>query len=204
MRLPGVPRERAFYQLFERQAEYIVTAADLLVMALSEDGREDLRSRIHDCEHSGDEVTHEVVRRLNSTFVTPFDREDIYALTSGLDDILDYIDEVADTLVLYRFGAVPEAAVHQANLIRDAAAQICEAMRALESQTGLAPFWIEVHRLENEGDRVSRHAIGELFSNGMDPIELIRLKDLFTLLEDGLDRCEDVANVVESIVIKNA
>jgi uncharacterized protein Yka (UPF0111/DUF47 family) len=204
MRLPGVPRERVFYQLFQRQAEYIQTAADLLVTSLSGGDRVELRSRIRDCEHSGDEVTHEVVRRLNSTFVTPFDREDIYALTSGLDDVLDYIDEVADTLVLYRFGTVPEAAVHQARLIREASTQLCEAMRVLEQQSGLAPFWIEVHRLENEGDRVSRQAIGELFANGMDPVELIRLKDLFTLLEDGLDRCEDVANVVESIVIKNA
>ena len=204
MRLPGVPRERLFYQLFERQTAYIVQAAELLITALSDSDREDLRSRIKDCEHSCDEVTHEIVRRLNSTFVTPFDREDIYALSSGLDDVLDFIDEVADTLVLYRFGAVPAAAVRQAELIRDASLQLRDAIALLQSQNGLAPYWIEVHRLENEGDRVSRQAIGQLFSERMDAVELIRLKDLYTLLEDGLDRCEDVANVIESIVIKNA
>ena len=114
------------------------------------------------------------------------------------------IDEVADTLVLYRFGAVPAAAVRQAELIRDASLQLRDAIALLQSQNGLAPYWIEVHRLENEGDRVSRQAIGQLFSERMDAVELIRLKDLYTLLEDGLDRCEDVANVIESIVIKNA
>jgi uncharacterized protein len=204
MRLPGVPRERLFYQLFERQTEYIVEAAGLLVDVLSGGDREELRSRIQDCEHSCDEVTHEIVRRLNTTFVTPFDREDIYALSSALDDVLDFIDEVADTLVLYRLGDAPMAAVRQAELIRDASLQLRDAVARLQTQNGLAPYWIEVHRLENEGDRVSRRAIGQLFSDGIDAVDLIRLKDLYTLLENGLDRCEDVANIIESIVIKHA
>jgi len=204
VRLPGVPRERVFYELFERQGQHIVDAAELLVEMLSGGDRQDLRSRIRDYEHACDEVTHEIARRLNSTFVTPFDREDIYALSSGLDDVLDYIDEVADTLVVYRIEEVPAAAARQAALIRDAALQLRDAVSRLRSESDLASYWIEVHRLENEGDRVSRDAIGRLFGDRIDAVDLIRLKDLYTLLENGLDTCEDVANVIESIVIKHA
>jgi len=204
VRLPGVPRERVFYELFDRQGQHIVDAAELLVELLSGGDRHDLRSRIRGYEHACDEVTHEIVRRLNSTFVTPFDREDIYALSSGLDDILDYIDEVADTLIVYRIEEVPAAAAHQASLIRYAALQLRDAVSRLRSEGDLASYWIEVHRLENEGDRVSREAIGRLFGDHIDPVDLIRWKDLYNLLEDCLDKCEDVANVIESIVIKHA
>jgi predicted phosphate transport protein (TIGR00153 family) len=205
VRLPGVPRERRFYELFNQQSDHIVAAAHLLIRQLEAGGdAADLRRQIKDCEHRGDDVTHEIVNSLNRTFVTPFDREDIYALSSGLDDVLDYIDEVADTVIVYRITSIPDAARRMAVLIRDAVLQLQEAIRRLAAPSDLAAYWIEVHRLENEGDRVSRDAIGHLFANGTDAVELVKLKDFYTLLEDGLDRCEDVANVIESIVIKNA
>ncbi len=208
MRLPLVPHERTFYHLLDRQSALIVDGAALLVeMLRSGDSAEALAQRrrgMREAEHRGDEVTHEIVRLLNRTFVTPFDREDIYALTSGLDDILDFVDEVADTVVLYRIGTIPEQAIHLAELIHTATQQLEAAVHKLEALKGLAEHWIEVHRIENEGDMVSRAAIGALFEPGSDPIEVVKLKDFFTLLEDCLDRCEDVANVVESISIKNA
>ena len=205
MRLPGVPRERRFYELFDQQAAHMVAAAHLLIRLLGGTGEaEALRLQIKECEHRGDDVTHEIVNTLNRTFVTPFDREDIYALSGGLDDVLDYIDEVADTVIVYRIGTIPDAAVRMAELIRDAVLQLQAAMGRLSSLADLSAHWIEVHRLENEGDRVSRDAIGHLFANGIDAVELVKLKDFYTLLENGLDRCEDVANVVESIVIKHA
>jgi hypothetical protein len=208
MRLPLVPREKAFYAQFDRQAEYIVDgAAQLVDMLRSRSDETELRERrraLRDAEHRGDEVTHEIVRLLNRTFVAPFDREDIYGLTSGLDDILDYVDEVADTVVIYRIWEIPDSAVRMAELIYSATQQLQMAVRKLESLKELPEHWIEVHRLENEGDVVSRAAIGALFEPGGDPIEVVKLKDFYTLLEDCLDRCEDVANVVESISIKNA
>ncbi len=205
MRLPLVPRERRFYDLFEQQVAAIVSAAELLVGVLA-DGcdRATRREEIKEWEHHCDEVTHEVVRTLNRTFVTPFDREDIYALASGLDDILDYVDEVATTIVLYRITTIPEAAGRMGQLILDAAREVRSAVGKLETLTGLEPHWIEIHRLENLGDRVSREAIAELFDGHLEALEVVKLKDLYGQLEAGLDRCEDVANVIESITIKNA
>jgi predicted phosphate transport protein (TIGR00153 family) len=208
MRLPLVPRERTFFALFDRQAERIVDGAAQLVDMLRNGGDDaellERRKALRDAEHRGDEVTHEIVNLLNRTFVAPFDREDIYGLTSGLDDVLDYVDEVADTVVIYRIGEIPESAVRMAELIYAATKQLEAAVRKLESLKGLPEHWIEVHRLENEGDVVSRAAIGALFEPGNDPLYVVKLKDFYTLLEDGLDRCEDVANVIENIVIKHA
>jgi predicted phosphate transport protein (TIGR00153 family) len=205
VRLSLVPRERRFYELFDEQAENIVAAARLLVDLLGGDGdREAIRGRIKECEHRGDEVTHEIVRTLNRTFVTPFDREDIYALSAGLDDILDYVDEVATTTSLYRIAAVPAPAREMSRLIVGAAGEVRQAIGKLEAQRDLERHWIEIHRLENEGDAVSRAGIAALFEGNPDPLEVVKLKDLYALLESALDRCEDVANVVESITIKNA
>lgn len=205
VRLSLVPRERRFYELFDVQAENIVVAARLLVdLVGGDDDRGAVQRRIKDCEHRGDEVTHEIVRTLNRTFVTPFDREDIYALSSGLDDVLDYVDEVANTISLYRIAEVPEPGRHLSRLILLAAEQIREALAKLEGNRDLERHWIEIHRLENEGDAVSRAGIAALFDGRPDPLEVVKLKDLYALLESGLDRCEDVANVVETITIKNA
>jgi uncharacterized protein len=199
-------RERRFYELFDRQAGTVVAASRLLRTAF-DDKTEAMpahQAAIKDLEHAGDELTHEIIQTLNRTFITPFEREDIYALSSGLDDVLDYIDEIAETIVLYGITEISAAAKSMAGLIVEAAVQIEAAVSKLESKAGVSEHGIEVHRIENVGDTESRRAIGELFSGGYDAIAIIKLKDFYTLLEDSLDRCEDVANVIEGIIIKNA
>ena len=200
-----IPRERRFYQLFDQQADNVVSAAKLLVEAFDDLERlDDHRRRIKDIEHAGDELTHELVRTMNRTFVTPFDREDIFALASGLDDVLDYIDEIAETIALYGIREIPAAAREMASLLCDAVVQLQSATRTLESRKGIEQHGIEVHRIENLGDAASRRAIGELFAGNVDPLTVIKLKEFYSLLEDSLDRCEDVANTIENITIKNA
>src|SRR5215204_775424 len=200
-----ISRERRFYDLFERQAATIVEAADLLELALTEGGNLAERQReIKALENRGDGITGEIVSTLNRTFVTPFDHEDIYALASGLDDILDYIEEVADTANLYGITTIPEPAHELARLLSRAVAQLEEAIGKLESGKGIEEPNAEVHRLEDGGDSISRHAIAELFSGQYPLLEVIKLKDLYVLLEDALDRCEAMANVLEGIVNKNA
>ena len=206
MKLNFLPRERKFYRLFEEDVANIVLAAEAMVDLLGQPTAPvpEIQQRIKDFEHSGDELTHEIVRSLNRTFVTPFDREDIYALASGMDDILDNIEEVSETLSLYKIDRVPDAARELSDLVLLAVRQLEQAIGKLEGQKDLESHWIEVHRIENVGDQVVRRAIGELFGNSTDPIEVMKLKDLYDLLEDSLDTCEDVANVIENIVIRNA
>ncbi|MDQ3932400.1 MAG: DUF47 family protein [Actinomycetota bacterium] len=203
--LSFIPRERRFYELFEQQASVIVSSAGLLEGALADGADLPTRRReIKALEHQGDELTHEIVRTLNRTFVTPFDHEDIYALASGLDDILDYIEEVADTANLYGITTIPEPARELARLLAQAVAHLEQAIGKLESGKGMDEHSAEVHRLEDVGDSTSRHAIAELFSGQRQPLEVIKLKDLYDLLENALDRCETVANVLEGIATKNA
>jgi predicted phosphate transport protein (TIGR00153 family) len=200
-----VPREQRFYDLFEEQASILVSAGALLKETFEDAG--DLAARrgeIKDLERQGDKVTYEIVRSLNETFVTPFDHEDISALAAGLDDILDFIEEIADTVNLYRITTIPRAANELADLLAQAVAQLEHAVGKLRSGEKDGEYAIEVHRLEDIGDSTSRHAIAELFQAQRDPLEVIKLKDLYGLLEDALDRCEDVANVIENIAIKNA
>jgi predicted phosphate transport protein (TIGR00153 family) len=206
VRMPSlIPRERRFYDLFEQQAATIVRSAGLLEQALAELANlATCQREIKALEHQGDEITHEIVSTLNRTFVTPFDHEDIYALASGLDDILDYIEEVADTANLYRITAIPEAARELTRLLTLAVAQLEQAIGKLESGKGIDEHSGEVHRLEDVGDSTSRRAIAELFSDQHPLLEVIKLKDLYGLLEDALDRCETVANVLEGIATKNA
>jgi uncharacterized protein len=200
-----VPREKRFYDLFEQQASILVSAGALLKETLDEAGDlSDRRREIKDLERLGDGVTYEIVRSLNETFVTPFDHEDISALAAGLDDILDYIEEIADTVNLYRITTVPRPASELADLLAQAVVQLERAVGKLRSDKKDGEYAIEVHRLEDVGDSTSRHAIAELFQGQRDPLEVIKLKDLYGLLEDALDRCEDVANVIENIASKNA
>ena len=205
MRLNLLPRERRFYHLFERNSDNIVTAAGLLGELLrapaAPEGRQE---RISELEHEADEITHEIIRSLNRVFVTPFDREDIYALASGMDDVLDFIKEVSDKHSLYDLRDAAPAAVELGALLLQSSQQLKEAIAKLESLKGIEPYWIEVNRIENQGDQVSRQAISELFRGGTDPIHVMKMKDVYDGLEDALDRCEDVANVIENIVIKNA
>jgi predicted phosphate transport protein (TIGR00153 family) len=200
-----IPRERRFYDLFEQQAATIVRSAGLLKQALADVANLATHQReIKALERQGDGITHEIVNTLNRTFVTPFDHEDIYALASGLDDILDYIEEVADTANLYGITAIPEPARELTRLLTLAVAQLEQAIGKLESGKGIDEHSAEVHRLEDVGDSTSRRAIAELFSDQHPLLEVIKLKDLYGLLEDALDRCETVANVLEGIATKNA
>ena len=203
--LSFIPRERRFYDLFEQQAATIVRSASVLERALADAANLPACQReIKDLEHQGDELTQEIVHTLNRTFVTPFDHEDIYALASGLDDILDYIEEVADTANLYGITTIPEPARELANLLAQAVVQLEQAIGKLEFGRGNGEHSAEVHRLEDAGDSTSRRAIAELFRGQHQPLEVIKLKDLYGLLEDALDRCETVANVLEGITTKNA
>jgi predicted phosphate transport protein (TIGR00153 family) len=155
-------------------------------------------------EHHGDEISHAIGNRLNTTFVTPFDREDIHALISALDDILDLVEEVADTFILYHIDRPTPEAIEQAGIIVQQCELIHEALTKLRQFRDLDRYWIEVHRLENDGDRVTRAAVAGLFSAERPPVDIIKWKDIYALLEDCIDKCEDVANIVEKIAIKHA
>jgi uncharacterized protein len=198
-------RNREFFDLFEEAAANVMRGAGLLDEMLADyPDRSDLARDIVICEQEGDRITHDIHQRLNSTFVTPIDREDILELTSDLDDIIDLIDEVADYLGLYRIEAPMEQSQRLAHVLLQAARQICEAMPRLRSFTTLSHYTVEVNRLENEGDRISRDAIASLFESGIDPLIVIRWKDIFERLEEAIDACEHVANTLEGIVIKNS
>jgi predicted phosphate transport protein (TIGR00153 family) len=205
VRLPLIPRENKFYDLFVQDAAIMVAAARVLEQLMNHyEDRERLASQLRDLEHAGDALTHDIGRALEATFVTPFDREDILAFINRLDDVVDLIEEVADTFLLYGIEAPTPVAVEQAEIIVRQCEQIAQALGILRSFKGLDAFWIEIHRLENEGDRIVRRGIAELFKNGGDPVEVIKWKDLYTLLEEAIDACEDVANVIERIVVKHA
>jgi uncharacterized protein len=198
-------KDRAFFDLFEEAAANIVRGAGLLDQMLAHyPDRADLARDIVICEQEGDRITHDVHQKLNSTFVTPIDREDVLKLVSDLDDIVDLIDEVADYLGLYKIEAPMEQAEHLAHVLLQAARQIAEAMPRLRTFAPISHYTVEIHRLENDGDRISRDAIASLFESGIDPLVVIRWKDIFERLEEAIDACEDVANTLEGIVIKNS
>ena len=198
-------KDRVFFDLFEEATANVVRGADLLDQMLAHyPDRADLVRDIVICEQTGDRITHDVHQRLNATFVTPIDREDILDLVSDLDDIIDHIDEVADYLGLYRIEAPMEQSQRLAHVLLQATRQIAEAMPRLRTFDDVGHFTIEVNRLENEGDRISRDAIASLFEAGIDPLVVIRWKDIFERLEEAIDACEHVANTLEGIVIKNS
>jgi uncharacterized protein len=198
-------KDREFFDLFEEAAANVVRGADLLDKMLADyPDNSDLAREIVICEQEGDRITHDIHHRLNSTFVTPIDREDILELTSDLDDIIDLIDEVSDFLGLYKIEAPMEQSQHMAHILLQATQQIAAAMPRLRSFHDLTEHTVEVNRLENEGDRISRNAVASLFDNGIDPMFVIRWKDIFERLEEAIDACEHVANTLEGIIIKNA
>ena len=199
------PRDRAYFELFEEAGRNVVLAADLLERLLINfpDSRE-LAAEIRACEHEGDRITHDIIDRLNHTFVTPIDREDILALASALDNIVDYTEEVADYLGLYRIEAPMDQSIRLTRVLREASAQIAEAMPRLRGFQDIRHYTVEINRLENDGDRITREAIASLFDGGIDPMVVIRWKDLFERLEDAIDATEHVANILAGIVIKNS
>jgi uncharacterized protein len=205
LRLRLIPREERFFDLFVDDAENVLAGArQLEAMLRTYDEPEARAAEIRQTEHRGDEISHDIGHRLEATFVTPVDREDIHALISGLDDLLDFIEETADTFVLYRIEAPTATAVEQASIIVRQVEQLHEALTHLKGFEGLDAYWIEVHRLENEGDRIARAAIAGLFDNGSDAVEVIKWKDVYGLLEATIDKAEDVANIIERITIKHA
>jgi predicted phosphate transport protein (TIGR00153 family) len=205
MRLRLIPRDEAFFDMFVEDAANILEAArQLETMLTSYDDVERRAKELFAMEHHGDELTHAIGRKVNKTFVTPFDREDIVALLSALDDVLDLIEEIADTFVLYHVAAPTPASVQQAGIIVRQCEQIHEALLNLRGFKDLEHFWVEIHRLENEGDRVARGAVAALFSKNGRATEIIKWKDIYRLLEDCIDKCEDVANIIEKIVLKHA
>jgi uncharacterized protein len=198
-------RDREFFDLFEEAAENVVRGADLLDQMLAHfPERADLARDIVICEQEGDRIAHDIHQRLNSTFVTPIDREDILELTSDMDDIIDLIDEVADYLGLYKIEAPMEQSQRMAHILLQATRQISQAMPRLRNFQDIKHYTVEVNRLENDGDRTSRNAIASLFDDGIDPMVVIRWKDIFERLEEAIDACEHVANTLEGIVIKNS
>ncbi len=199
------PRDREFFDLFEEASANILRGADLLDRMLRNyPETKELAREILLCEQEGDRITHDIVQRLNQTFVTPIDREDILELASTLDDIIDLTEEVADYLGLYKVEAPMEQAQRLAHILMQACRQIAEAMPRMRDFKDISHYTVEIHRLENDGDRVVREAIASLFDTGIDPMVVIRWKDLFERLEEAIDATERVANTLQGIVIKNS
>jgi uncharacterized protein len=199
------PKDREFFDLFEESAGNMVRAADLLDRMLGTfPDNAGLARDILICEQEGDRITHDVIHRINATFVTPIDREDILLLASALDDVVDFTEEVADYLGLYKIEAPMEQAQRMAHILVQATRQIAEAMPRMRDFGDISHFTVEVNRLENDGDRVVREAMASLFDHGIDPMVVIRWKDIYERLEQAIDACEHVANVLEGIVIKNS
>ena len=201
-----IPREEKFFDLFEQQGANIVAASRTLEeLVLDYPSARAKVERIRELEHAGDALTHELVKRLNTTFITPIDREDIYALASRLDDVLDLIDAVADRLLVYKINKPTAGCVDMAKVIVKTAEATDRAVRCLRT---LSPYYhkhcIEVNRLENEADRLLRDLLAGLFEEGVDAIEVIKWKELYETMESVTDRCEDVVNVIEGIVLKMA
>jgi uncharacterized protein len=204
-RLSFLPRDSTFFDLFIEAGQNTVHAARLLdkmMGAWPDDSG--LSREILKAEQEGDRITHDIVKRLNSTFVTPIDREDIYGLATQMDDVVDYTEEAADLLGLYKIEAPMEQAQALTAVLVKACEQLAEALEHLRNFKDLERYWIEIHRLENDGDRISRDAVASLFSNGIDPMVVIRWKDMFAVLENAIDSTENAAQILEGIVIKNS
>lgn len=199
------PVDSNFYDLFSASAQHLVLGAGLLAEMLSEGSdREDVARRMREAEHQADETTHEIIRRVNSTFVTPFDREDIYSLASGLDDVMDMMDEAVDLILLYEVKELPTQLSQQVEVLQRCAEVTADAMPRLQSMKALDEYWIEVNRLENAGDKNHRRTLAHLFAGEFEAIEVLKLKDIVESLEGAIDAFEKVANTVEQIAVKES
>jgi predicted phosphate transport protein (TIGR00153 family) len=200
-----IPRDRVFFDLFHQAGQNTVRAARLLQEMLRNwPDSADLSREILLAEQEGDKITHDIIRRLNTTFVTPLDREDIFGLAGQVDDIVDYIEETADFLGLYKIEAPMEQSLALADVLVKSCEELAQALSKLRGFKGLEDHWIAIHSLENDGDRLSRDAVASLFANGIDPMVVIRWKDIFAVLERAIDATETAAHILEGIVIKNA
>jgi predicted phosphate transport protein (TIGR00153 family) len=201
-----IPREMKFFDMFVEMANNLTTGARVLVELLQR--HNDLPTtvqKIKDIEHQGDDLTHALLKKLNQTFITPFDREDIHRLASSVDDVLDFINAAAERMLLYKIHNPPPAAGKLAEIIVRQSEEIAAAMTLLEKdQEGVLAHCVKVNQFENEADTVCRAAIGALFDSEKDPITLIKMKELFEVLETATDKAEDAANVMEAVVLKSA
>jgi uncharacterized protein len=200
-----LPREDEYFAMFSQMTAKIQEASTALIdmMQGPSDKFEAQAKRIKDAEHACDELTHKVTTKLNKSFITPFDREDIYMLVVALDDVLDYIDAGARAILMYDIKEISEHAMQFAKVIQVLAIELNSAISMLEKPNGMNTHIVEIHRLENEADDIYFRAIGELFRNGNDPISVIKWKELYEILESATDRCESVANIIESIILKH-
>ncbi|HEY0077251.1 MAG TPA: DUF47 family protein [Pyrinomonadaceae bacterium] len=201
-----MPKEEQYFSMFTQMTSYIFDASRVLKQMLSDTSGDYTGhvAQIKSIEHSCDELTHSISTKLNKSFITPFDREDIYLLSGALDDIVDLIDDAARAMVMY---GVKEATPHArqfADVIQRMAEQLHEIVSMLARPNGINPRLVEVHRLENEGDEIYHAAIARLFQGATDALHVIKWKDIYEKLEATIDRCESVANIIESVIIKNA
>jgi len=202
-----IPRDAKFFDMFAEIANNVVEGAKVLSDLLHHYDYETMPAavqKIKEIEHRGDDMTHKILIKLNQTFITPFDREDIHLLASSLDDVLDFINGASDRLLTYKISQPSPSAKVLASIILKQAQELKKAVALLGKDHHLLEHCVEVNRLENEADQVSREAIGRLFDGGYDPITLIKLKELLEILEQASDKAEDVADVLETVVLKNA
>lgn len=205
MRLRFRPTDNTFYELLSESASNLVSGADLLPEILTPGAdKKDVARRMREAEHQGDETTHAIIRRVNSTFVTPFDREDIYALAAGLDDVMDFMEEAIDLVHLYEIDELPRRVAHQIEVIQRCAELTADAMPRLRTMRELEDYWIEINRLENDGDKAYRKILAELFKGRYDALSVLALKDVVDALEAAIDAFESVANTVEQISVKES
>jgi len=200
-----IPRETKFIDAFSDIANNLTDGAKLLREILID--MKDVDSRVQklkDIEHKGDEMTHNVLTHLNQTFITPFDREDIYRLASSLDDVLDFVHAAGERLVMYKIKTVYPAASELAGVVVRQSEQLCQAVSLLGKHDRVLQICVEINRLENEADRIASSALARLFDTEKDPINLIKQKELYEVLETATDKAEDAANVIESVVVKSA
>jgi hypothetical protein len=198
------PRKQAFFELFNQAAQNMVVGSRLLkIMMESYQDIERQAREIKRIESAGDAITHTIIRNLNQTFITPIDREDIYALASSVDDVLDFVEAISDRLVVFKIEKPTEEAIRLADILYRSAEELGRGISLLGSVTDLNPTFVKVNSLENEADRISRDAIARLFENEHDPIMVLKWKEIYESLEQGTDRCEDVSNVLEHILLKH-
>lgn len=205
MALRFKPVDSVFYELLTKSATHLVDGAGILAELFGDPAdRKAIAVRMQDAEHQADETTHEIAKRVNSTFITPFDREDIYALASGLDDVMDYMEEAVDLTVLYEVGKLPGELAKQVDVIQRCAELTAEAIPRLKSMKNLEEYWIEINRLENAGDKSYRRILAKLFSGKYEALDVLKLKDVVDSLEHAIDAFEKVANTIEQIHAKEA
>jgi uncharacterized protein len=199
-----IPRDNSFFDMFNQMSENLTRGAQVLVALFAEYETAEQKSKeIRRIENIGDEIMHNLLKKLNQTFITPFDREDIHRLASSIDDVLDLIKAAGDRVVLYNITAAPAAAGQLAHVILKQTQELGKAVSVLQKNGHVLDHCVEINRLENEADEVSQTAIGYLFDTEKDPINLIRIKELLEVLERATDKAEDAADVLESVVLKN-